>query len=107
MKRTCKPIAAGVIDIISGCFGILCAISLIIPIVILEVLEVSFAEQILVAVAVICAIAGVLGIIGGTFALQRKFWGLALAGSIGALVSIPILGIAAVILTALSRDEFK
>ena len=108
MKRTCKATAAGVVDVISGCFGVFCAISLVIPIVILEVLvEASHAEQILIAIAIMCAITGVLAIIGGAFALKRKLWALALAGSIASIFPCFPLGIAAVILTALSRDEFS
>ena len=107
VKKTCKPVAAGVLDIISGSLGILCAVLLVIPIVILEVLDERLAGHILITIAVICAITCALAIIGGAFALRRKFWGLALAGSIAALIPIPIFGITAVILTALSKDEFE
>jgi len=105
-RRTCKPVAAGILAIISGCLGILCTFSLVIPIVILGTLEIDFAEHILVTIAVLFAIVGTLAIIGGAFSLQRKLWGVALAGSIAALIAMPILGFVAVILTALSRDEF-
>jgi len=48
----------------------------------------------------------VLAIIGGIFAIQRKMWGLALAGSIAAFLPFSLLGIASIVLVALSRDEF-
>lgn len=48
-----------------------------------------------------------LAIIGGIMAIRRKLWGLALAGSIGAFICSPLLGIAAIILVAQSRRGFK
>jgi hypothetical protein len=48
----------------------------------------------------------ILSIAGGVFALRRRVWGGALAGSIGALICVPILGIAAIILTAISKRSF-
>lgn len=62
---------------------------------------------ILVAIAVPLAALAVLAMVGGILALQRKSWGLALAGSIAAVLPFSLLGIAALILTALSRDEFE
>ena len=50
---------------------------------------------------------GALAITGGVFATRRERWGWALAGSIGAaLVPIP-LGIAAIVLLILSKNQFK
>jgi len=54
-----------------------------------------------------------LALVGGIFALQRRRWGWALAGSIAAVfASIPILrflpvGIVAIIFTAIAKDEFE
>lgn len=51
---------------------------------------------------------GVLAVVGGIHALQRKKWGWALTGSIAALLPICVLvGIAAIILTAQSKNEFE
>jgi hypothetical protein len=66
-----------------------------------------------VVVAIVIAI-GIVAIVGGVFALKRKRWGLALAGSICALFSlffIPILlnvplAIAAIVLVVLGKGEF-
>ena len=50
---------------------------------------------------------GVLGVIGGVFALRRRLWGLALTGAIaGTLVFFPI-GIPAIIFTVLGKPEFE
>jgi len=46
--------------------------------------------------------------VGGIYALQRKIWGLALAGSIAAFFSPSwVLGVAAIVFTALSKNEFE
>jgi len=48
-----------------------------------------------------------LPLIGGIYAVQRRKWGLALAGSIAAIFGSTPLGIAAAIFTALAKDEFE
>jgi hypothetical protein len=58
------------------------------------------------AVGVPLFILGIIALAGGVNALHRKTWGLALAGSICAVVFSPPTGIPAVLLTALSRKEF-
>jgi hypothetical protein len=58
------------------------------------------------AMGVGSALLGVLGIIGGAYALKRQYWGLALTGAIaGVLVFFPC-GIPAIIFVAISRAEF-
>jgi hypothetical protein len=66
----------------------------------------SVAAVILV-IAIIAAILAILEIVGGIFALRRKTWGLALAGSIAAALPVNILGILAIIFLAMSKDEFS
>jgi len=53
------------------------------------------------------AVVGIVAIVGGLYAMQRKIWWLALAGSIAALFPFWFLGLAPLILIALSRDEFE
>ena len=48
----------------------------------------------------------VLAIVGGAYALRKKNWGLALAGSIGATLVFFPCGIPAIIFTALAKQEF-
>lgn len=50
---------------------------------------------------------GALGIAGGICALRRRKWGLALAGAIAVVLPASELGIAALVLVALARDEFE
>ena len=55
---------------------------------------------------VFALVVGVLAIIGGIFAIQRKHWGWSLAGAIASIFTFLPLGIAAVILVAMGRSEF-
>ena len=51
---------------------------------------------------------GIVAILGGIYALRRRIWGLALAGSICALIG-PwfILGILAIVFVSLGKREFE
>lgn len=55
---------------------------------------------------------GIIAVLGGIMALQRRSWGLALTGAILCMISIGfyglsfILGLIAIILIAISREEF-
>ena len=53
------------------------------------------------------AVFGVLSIIGGIYALQGKEWGLALTGSIAAALPLSLVGIAAFIITVLTKNEYE
>ena len=48
-----------------------------------------------------------LAIVGGIYAVQRKHWGLSLAGSIAAVFGFLPTGVLAIIFTALARTEFQ
>jgi hypothetical protein len=106
MNKTGKPTAAGVLIIISGCFALLGALFFVVPITALGIIGLTTAIPILLAIAIIPTVTGILAIVGGIFATKRKIWGLALAGSIASVIICPILGIPALVLTALSRYEF-
>ena len=67
-----------------------------------EVVEGSW----LLIVISIMAIIAILPIVGGIYALRRKKWWLALAGSIVSLVFF-VLGILAFIFILYSKDEFE
>lgn len=53
-------------------------------------------------------ILGALGIIGGICSLQRRFWQIAMTGSIANIIAPHgIMGIVATIFVFMSRNEFK
>ena len=49
----------------------------------------------------------VFAVVTGVLCLRRKHWRWALAGTIAAALSMLLMGLPAVILVALSRDEFE
>jgi hypothetical protein len=105
MERTWKPTTAGILAIIAGALQIIlgtlgtAGISFVSGIFGIGWLSVIFSPLI---------VFGIIAIIGGAFALKRNVWGLALAGSICALVG-PwfILGLLAVIFVSLGKGEFE
>lgn len=105
MEKTWKPTVGGILAIIAGVleliFGVVGAtgVGLVGGLIGMGWLGVIFGPLIVI---------GIVAIIGGIYALQRKVWGLALAGSICALIG-PwfILGVLAIIFVALGKGEFK
>ena len=118
MEKTWMPTVAGILDIVSAGFKLLAVLGLIIAIIAVEsnpYIDIALAAggvpvnvvAILWIVIIPFAIATILALVGGIYALQRKKWGLALAGSIAAFFPTGLLGIAAIIFTALSKKEFE
>ena len=111
MSKTKKPIIGGILTIISGALGMLGIASYSIgfgdvgsgfgkgdmP---------PFVPSIIFGMSIPALIIALLAVIGGIFALRRKNWRWSLAGSIAAVLSLIILGIPAIVLIALSKDEF-
>ena len=58
-------------------------------------------------IAIFGLVTGLLTVIGGIFALQKKHWGLALTGAICAAMIIFPIGIAATVLVSMARPEFS
>lgn len=116
-QPTAMPIIAGILAIIHAVMGFFVLFGLIIAISFLPTetttfphytLEYDYSSLVaLVITAIICAIISILSMIGGIFAVLRRNWGLALAGSIATLIPTLLLGIPAVILIALSKNEFE
>ena len=114
MEKTNKPTVAGVLTIISGVLGLILAISMFIGYgVVSGICGIpvgyipAFVPAIVLGMAILSLIIAILALVGGIFAVQRKAWGWALAGSIAAILAFLPLGIAAVILTAQSKNEFE
>jgi uncharacterized membrane protein len=119
---TWKPMVAGILNVIVGAFYFLGFFGITIAAIVITCttywwdyiepeiypMSIEVLAGILVAAAVYLLIAGLLSLLGGISALQRKRWGLALAGSIAAVLgSAWVLGIIALIFTAMSKDEFE
>ena len=119
MEKTWKPTAAGVLCIVSGACGLLVTIGMIIAAGIIGFSSLpgmdavpGYVPALATGLGVPFAIVSVVSLVGGIFALQRRNWGFALAGSISSILSsIPLLGglpvgIAATVLTAISKPEY-
>ena len=109
IKKTWMPAVAGIMDIVTGSLVMIILLLFVIGSLIIRQAESGiFDFNLSLALMVIPAlIIGALAIVGGVFALQRKNWGWALAGSIAAALVPIALGIVAIILLVLSRNEFK
>jgi uncharacterized BrkB/YihY/UPF0761 family membrane protein len=121
--KTWKATTAGILNIIAGGLNGLGTIGLIIAIfafgnylstVIMDFLPPEDAPFImplifpmLVAILVLTIAATVFPIIGGVYALQRRRWGWALAGSIIAIFRTSVLGILSTIFVSMAKDEFE
>ena len=113
MQNTWKPVAGGVCGIVAGALGILAgsAIGLFFgmswPLRMPDLIPWMFGGFDLLGWPFV--ILGIVAIVGGIFAIQRRLWGLALAGSICAVLILPafILGALSVIFVALGRSEFE
>ena len=111
MSKTKKPIIGGIFSIFSGLLGILGVASYTIgfgdagsgigkgdmP---------PFVPSIIFGMSIPAIVIALLAIVGGILAALRKRWRWSLTGSIAAVLSLIILGIPAVVLIALSKDEF-
>jgi hypothetical protein len=90
MKRTWKPTASGILNIVVGVSGI----SL--------VMAISIGYQSLYGLAFLPL--AIPPLVGGLYALRRRRWWVTLACSI---IGFFPIGVAAIILIALSKDEFN
>ena len=121
MERTWKPTTAGILNIIGGSFGLIAGIVLTalggklsslpwlswgVPLE--DIGDILSISPILEIVGVVIIVLGIIAIVGGIFALQRRIWGLALAGAICVLFisSVGVLGILSVVFVAMGKKEF-
>ncbi len=110
---------SGILDIVSGAIGMVGGLYFVIlsqifrsmhEILKLDPLVIQKTEDIInriIAVPFILVFIGIISIIGGVYALQRRIWVFALAGAISSCLVFPVFGIPSIIITALAREEFK
>ena len=65
------------------------------------------AIPVIAGISIPITILGIVAIMGGIYALKRRVWGLALAGSICSLVCVFFLGIPAIMFVAIGKGEFE
>ncbi len=112
VRKTRLSMVAGILEIIDGGLKLLGVFGLTIAMIAVATDPYRGYDEvdplyILLAVTIPLAAAAVLAIIGGMYALRGRSWGMALVGAIAASLPFSLLGIAALVLTALSREEFS
>lgn len=106
------PTVAGILSIIAGVIGLgLSGCAAVVGTLgggVLAMFGLGYLGGIFAGLMAVPLILAVVAIVGGIYALKRTKWGLALAGSICALVG-PwfLLGIAAIVFVVLGKNEFK
>jgi hypothetical protein len=105
---TWMPLAAGILDLVAG-----------VPALIIGILFLADAEVpgwlsgvvgfgvLTDRIVVLATIFAVIAIAGGAFAIRKRTWGLALAGSIFAVFCAWIFGIPAIVFTVVGKKHFK
>jgi len=108
MEKTWKPTTAGILSIVAGVFGLIAAIVVgVIGGTIAGLEEIPGLGTLFAAIAIPLIILAIVAIVGGIYALKRRIWGLALAGTICSLFSVWLLGIPAIIFVILGKSEFS
>ena len=121
-QKTWKPAVAGILDIVGGVailgFASIATVATLfipftssvvseaIPGITYEIIPGSLYPM-LTIMPIVFFVVGILSLIGGIFAIQRKKWKLALAGSIVAIFGATLIGILATVFIALAKDEFE
>jgi hypothetical protein len=108
------PTAGGVLSIIVGAGDLIGSLALFL-LAVIGAAGVSWIHPALGSIQLVLfgflgfwlVVTGVLAIVGGVMAVRRRNWGLALTGSIAALLGGGhLLGILAIVFTAIARKEF-
>ncbi|MCL1885408.1 MAG: DUF4064 domain-containing protein [Dehalococcoidia bacterium] len=118
-SSTWMPTAGGVLNIVTGVLGIVGSLTLGILAIVFQSLQNNpdfypddpEVVPVLIAVFWVCCvfvlIPSIISIVGGVFAIQRKKWGWALAGSICAVLCSTITGVLALIFIIMGKKEFS
>jgi hypothetical protein len=105
MEKTWKPTTAGILALIAGALEVIIGLLFAAGVGVLGgILGMGWLSVIFAPLIIF----GIIAIVGGIYALRRRIWGLAIAGSICALIG-PwfLLGILGIIFVSLGKREFK
>lgn len=113
------PTAAGALSITSGALGIIGIAFLIAfsatfgreiardALTSIGFMQTVMPLQIIGFFSIPLFLVSIVAIIGGIYAIQRRIWGMALAGAICATIPMQILGVLSIVFIALSKKEFE
>jgi hypothetical protein len=106
MEKTWKPVAGGILAIVGGSLNLLVGLGILLAFPAAAPFRVAFAAVSVLGVLFLGS--GAIALIGGISAVNRRRWGLSLAGGICAIVPpSTLLGILSTVFVALSRDEMQ
>ena len=117
--RTVMPTVGGILSIISGTLGFITIAfflafgSIFGAVIARDVLsslgfwQTGLPLTIIGIIALPLLCVNVVAIVGGIYAIQRRGWGMALAGAICSVFPSQVLGVLAVVFIAISRKEFE
>ncbi len=114
MEKTWKSTTAGILTIIAGAFNLIAGITVAcLGAACLSGLTGYMGMMGMTGwwfgtIGIPLIIIGIVSVVGGSFAIRRKAWGLALAGAICAVFPPPVavLGILSIIFVSLGKSEF-
>ena len=117
MQKTWKPVTSGVLSIVAGSLSVAAGLVLVLFGGVLSGILAAAGVPGLLSlipfpfvggIATPLLILGAMAIVGGTYAIRRRVWSMALAGAICAIFppQIGILGILAIVFIVLGKDEF-
>ena len=111
MHRTNRPRIAGILTVSSGILASLGAVNYAVGLIPARGFTQGdippFVPSIILGIPVLTVMIAALALAGGILSLRRRRWGWSLAGAIAATLSVLPLGIPALILVSLSKDEFE
>ena len=106
MDKTWKPVAGGILAIVGGSLNLLVGLGLLLAFPAAMPFKVAFMAVGLLGVLFLAT--GAVALIGGISAVNRRRWGLSLAGGICAIMPpSTLLGILSTVFLALSKDEMQ
>ena len=104
-NRTWMPATAGVLAIIAG---VLCLFTGLLVGTILSAIGSIVGVPHAGVLAIPLIVFGIVAVVGGVFAIQRKAWPMALIGSICALMwPYTLLGILSIVFVSIAKREFS
>jgi len=120
MKKTWKPVMAGILDIASGIIVMFISIYLLIlsqlfllihknlnvDTTVINIDQIKGYIEKYEIFPIIFVLLGIIPIIGGVYALQRRIWSFALTGAIFSML-FPFFGLPSLIITWRAKNEFS
>jgi hypothetical protein len=106
MAKTWKPTTAGILNIVAGVITLISGIMLALAAGGNPMLAI-IPGALLDAITGLLVALGILAIVGGVYALRRRIWGLALAGSLCSFIFLFPLGIPAIVFVTMGKGEFQ